>query len=485
MEQKIKAFFQKNKKIVWIIESILLTIGLNMSIYVANNLVFFDGNQIIWLCLCVFIYIVLRQSDKYHTKRLKICSIILGMLLAIFQVLGIMTKENWIANEVIITKEIVFFMIAKFVTYTFIFYHIIKSLFSMIEKADWKNKRNRDILKPSLKMFIIVAILFMIAWIPYFLNYYPGITSYDTNYQLMQGYGLYKYNNHHPVLHTFLITLIVKVGYAIAGNYNFGIALCSIFQMLFCAITFSFVIYYMGDKGINPKIKMLTFLFFAFVPFVPQFSIAIWKDVPFTMFMVWFLIGIIEMTINEESFFRKRIYSLIYIGIIFGILFFRNNGVYIILFTLPFILYWKRKYWKRILLIFVLPVVCYYVITGPVFNKLEIAKSSPREMLSIPIQQMARIVKYKSDELEEKDRDLIGQYIKIDDVAQMYNPTISDPIKNEFNEGTYLQDKLNLIKLYTKLAIKFPGETIVAFIGNTYRILLSRSCYLCHSNGNL
>ena len=125
------------------------------------------------------------------------------------------------------------------------------------------------------------------------------------------------------------------------------------------------------------------------------------------------------------------------------------------------------------------------MITGPVFSKLNIAKSSPREMLSIPIQQMARIVKYKSDEIDNKDRELIGQYIKIDEVVEKYNPTISDPIKNEFNDGTYLQDKLNLIKLYIKLAIKFPGETMEAFVGNTYRILLSRSCYLFYSDRNL
>lgn len=485
MRQKIKAFLQENKKIVWMIASILLTIGLNMSIYVANNLIFFDGNQIIWLFLCVFIYIVLKQSNRYQNKRLKVCSISLGVLLAIFQVLGIMTKGNWIENEVIITKQIAFFMFVKFISYTLIFYHIIKILFSLLEKIDWKEKKKRDLLKPSIKTFIIVVILFMVAWLPYFLNYYPGITSYDTNYQLMQGYELYKYNNHHPILHTFIITVIVKIGYAITGNYNFGIALCSILQMLFCAITFSFVIYYMGKKDINPIIKIITFLFFAFAPFVPQFSIAIWKDVPFTMFMVWFLIGIIEMIIEEENFFKKKIYNVIYIGVIFGILFFRNNGVYIILLTLPFVLFWKRKYWKKVLLIFLLPIICYYVITGPVFSKLNIAKSSPREMLSIPIQQMARIVKYKSDEIDNKDRELIGQYIKIDEVVEKYNPTISDPIKNEFNDGTYLQDKLNLIKLYIKLAIKFPGETMEAFVGNTYRILLSRSCYLFYSDRNL
>ena len=122
----------------------------------------------------------------------------------------------------------------------------------------------------------------------------------------MQGLGKIPYNNHHPVLHTFIMTTIVKIGNAIAGNYNFGIAIYSLLQMVFCAITLSFVIYYMGKKNINPIIKIFTFLAFAFIPFVPQLSIAVWKDVPFAMFMIWFLIGIIEMAENKEQFFSKK-----------------------------------------------------------------------------------------------------------------------------------------------------------------------------------
>ena len=465
--QKVKEFLSKNKKIIWVVASILLTIGLNMSIYVANNLVYFNGNQIIWLFLCVFIYIIFKQSDKYEGRRLKVCSGILAVILAIIQVLGIMTNGNWIVSEVIVTKEVVMFMLAKFITYGVIFYNIIKILFSLIEQIDW-NKTRKDILKPSLKTFIVVALLFFIVWLPYFLNYYPGITSFDTHYQLMQGFGKIPYNNHHPVVHTFIMSSVVKVGHAITGDYNFGIALYAMLQMIFCAITLSFVIYYMGKKNINPIIKTITFLCFAFVPFVPQFSIAVWKDVPFAMFMVWLLIGIIEMITNEENFFTKKRNMGLFILITLCVLFFRNNGVYIILLTLPFALVLRRKYWKQILIVFGIPIIFYYIITGPVFAKFNIAKSSSKEMLSIPMQQMARIVKYKGDELSEEDKNIIGQYINIDTAAENYIPTISDPIKNEFNDGTFNQDKLNLIKLYIKLAIKYPGETLEALVGNTY-----------------
>ena len=465
--QKVKEMLRNNKKIIWIILSIFLTIGLSISIYVENNMFYFEGNQIIWLFLCVFIYMIFKQSDKYEKKRLKVCSAILSLILAKFQVLGVVTKNNWITTEVIVTKEIVIFMIFKFISFSILFYNIIKILFSIIENIKWE-KTGKDILRTNLKSFVIVAVLLFILWLPYFLNYYPGITSYDTHYQLMQGFGKIPYNNHHPVLHTFLMSSIVKIGHAITGDYNVGIALYSILQMIFCAITLSFVIYYMGKKNVNPTFKLLTFIGFAFIPFVPQFSIAVWKDVPFAMFMVWFLIGIIEIITNKEEFFSNKRNLLFFIIITLCVLFFRNNGVYIVILTIPFVILFFRKYWKQILLIFLLPIVFYYIITGPVFNKLNIAKSSPREMLSIPIQQMARIVKYKQDELPQEYKDLIGQCIDINNAAENYDPTISDPVKNTFNDGTFNQDKLNLVKLYIKLALKYPGETLEALVGNTY-----------------
>lgn len=459
---------KNNTKIIWVIASILLTIGLNISIKVAENELRFDGNQIIWLMICIFIYFVFQKAKECKEKRMFTCSLVLGIILAIFQTIGNLTNGNWIAHEVIISKKIVLFIVLKMLTYGILFTKVIQIIFNFLDKRRERKNAKKDIFKPTLKTFLTVALILFVVWLPYFLNYYPGITSYDTNYQLMQGYGVYGYSNHHPVLHTLIITFLVKVGHGITANYNFGIALCSILQMIACSLTFSFVIYYLAKKNMPWGVKAIAFLFFAFNPIVPQFAIAIWKDVPFTLCMVWFVIGILEMITKEEKFLKNTKYNILYAILIVLVMFFRNNGVYIILLTLPFVLFWKRTYWRRIIPMFLLPVIFYYGITGPVYRKLNIAKSSPREMLSIPIQAMARIVKYKSDELTEQEKEDIARYIPIEEVSKTYRPTISDPVKNEFSESAFQEDKLHLVKLYLKLALHFPAETIEAFVGNTY-----------------
>lgn len=467
MKEKIKKIINGNIVIVNVILSIILTIGMNLSINIKENKMLFDGNQIIWLMLCILIYYILRESEKLKEKRLIFCSMILGILFAVIETIGKLTNSYWGSAEVILSKKIIVYIIIKIIVYGSVFTNAIKIIMNKLSKIKVEKKSDIYILRPTLKTFIIVAILFFIAWLPYFINYYPAITSFDTNYQLMQGYGIYEYTNHHPIMHTLIITFFSKIGYGIAGNYNLGMAMYAIIQMLMCALTYSFTIYYMGKKNIPKAIRILTFIFFAFNPIVPQFSIAVWKDVPFSMAMLLFVIAIIESIKNKEIFKNYKFDIALAIDLL-AIMFFRNNGLYVVLLTFPLILIARRKSYKQIIPTFIIPIAIYIIITGPVYAKLNIVKSSPGEMLSIPLQQMARISINKWDELTENEKERIAMYIPTDKVKELYRSNISDPVKNSFNVANYKQNKVAFFKLYVKLALHFPIETIESLIAGTY-----------------
>ena len=74
------------------------------------------------------------------------------------------------------------------------------------------------------------------------------------------------------------------------------------------------------------------------------------------------------------------------------ILFFRNNGIYIYIFMLPFIIGIAKKE-RKVMTILSLSILIFYIfIKGPVFNYFGVAKSKTAEAYSIPLQQMARVV---------------------------------------------------------------------------------------------
>lgn len=454
-----------NSRFAYLIYSIIVTIGVNMRIDV-DTLIYTNKN-IINIVLMAFIFLLYKKSNDNPSKRKTGFAVILGVFFSFIMMLGSLTLNTWIKSEVVLSKRNLFVMMFMFFAYFLIFFPGIKCLFGFVEKHEI-TKGSSKFFKTSKMNFLKIAIILFILWIPYLLNYYPGITSFDTNAQLLQGISMIPYSNHHPIFHTMIISWIAKIGVSITGSYNLGIALCAIIQMIACALTFSFVIMYMSKRNVNNKIVTGTFLFYGLCPFVPQLSIAIWKDIPFTLCMTIFSIFMAEIIRNKRYVFGSKVRMIILSILILLIMLFRNNGLYVIALTVPFILLFNKSYWKRIIIVFIIPISIYLAITGPGFKILNIEKSEPQEMLSIPLQQMARILKYKPEELTEENVLAINNYIPIDNAGELYNPTISDPVKNEFKTEKYNENKFDIIKLYLKLAVKYPGETIEAFISNTY-----------------
>ena len=117
---------------------------------------------------------------------------------------------------------------------------------------------------------------------------------------------------------------------------------------------------------------------------------------------------------------------------------------------------------------FGIPIILYLVISGPVFNKMKIEQTESAEFLTVPIQQMARLEKYRSAELTENEKELIHKYIQTDEISKRYNPTIVDMVKEKFANQTFKENKVEFIKLFLHFTLKFPDETITAFVCNSF-----------------
>ena len=75
----------------------------------------------------------------------------------------------------------------------------------------------------------------------------------------------------------------------------------------------------------------------------------------------------------------------------------------------------KRKYWKNILILFLIPVAMFYIIKGPVWKAFNIIPMGSEEALSVPLQQFARIIKYEKDNLTEEEYNEIHKYLNMTD----------------------------------------------------------------------
>ena len=92
------------------------------------------------------------------------------------------------------------------------------------------------------------------------------------------------------------------------------------------------------------------------------------------------------------------------------------------------------------------------------------------ESLSIPIQQMSRVI-VDGNIIDDEDAKLIEKVIPIEEVKNLYLNNVSDPVKfyisRNKTDGIIIENKYEFLKLYIKWLFKYKTSYIKAFIDET------------------
>lgn len=149
----------------------------------------------------------------------------------------------------------------------------------------------------------------------------------------------------------------------------------------------------------------------------------------------------------------------------------RNNGIYLIIMSFPFLLFISKENIWKYLLILIIPIIIYKGYNDILLPHLRISQGSVREMLSIPFQQTARYVKENSQNLDKDEIKAIDKVLDISTLASRYKPEIADPVKNEYNKFTTDEELKNYFKVWFKGFTKRPDIYVEATLNNIYGYL--------------
>lgn len=457
----------KYKNILIILISLITTWCI--SITNVNNDFIFDGNNFKWIIVLILIYILIKKALEEPSKRLMICSFIFGAIISIFAILGY-TADNFFNNNIDISKKDIFVILCKleacFVTISAITIILMKKLPQVIERI--RNKKEYNFFTSNKKSILVVTLILFVAYLPYLLYYYPGNVLIDSTIQIMQGMGDLPLTNHHPAIHTGIITLCLNFGHLLTNNYNFGVFIYTFLQTLATCLIFSFTIYYMARKDVPIAIRIFSLLFYALCPTIAFFTITMYKDIPFALFMLLLTICMVEISTNTENFVKSKLRMILTAIIVFGACIFRNNGLYAVVLTFLILLIAIKKYKLKVCATFFVGILMCLIVTGPIYNMLGIEKGSSKEAFSVIFQQYARLVKYEANNLTEEEKEIIYRYIPVENLGELYNPVFADPVKSSVSEEAVEEDKITLITTYLKLALKYPKHTIASLICGSY-----------------
>jgi hypothetical protein len=428
------------------------------------------GNSVliffVFFSLAVFYY----KTPLFSTKRKMIYAAAGAVLFSASESIGYCFNHYNALLDMTVSKTTAALQISMAIGMFFLFYATLAYLFDVLDKHDFTSTRqwpSRFFCDDTRSFFWVAAVL-VILWLPYYLAYFPGAATWDTHIQIGQIFGYLPLSNHHPVIHTELMGLFIRFGKAVFGTIAGGVAVFTSFQMLALAFLYSFVIFYMARREIHPAFRILTLLFYGLYPVNAVYSITPWKDIWSSAFILLYVVFLVEISINQDNFFSSglRLFSLALI--LLGMFFFKHIGIFVFLISLPFLLFTAKKYYKQILLVSLCCIAFYAVVDGPVFSILHIQKDSTQQILSVPLQQIARTVKEHGTELTNKEKEAIGNILPYDQLPELYNPRLSDPVKGSFDATAFQADKWRYSKLWAELFIKYPGTYFNSFIAGSF-----------------
>ncbi len=409
---------------------------------------------IVFAGVCVIIY----QGEKLYQKKNMVPSLALSIIISLTAVVGAKmdmdagTFADWSMKD-----PIFICILAAFFFYgCMILFHCLDKGFLLYEKEyTWKHPR------------LWLTGIFLLAWMPYFLTFFPGNMGPDTFESLNMILGNIPVTNHHPVFFTFLLFLVVK-GTAFLGSLQISLAIFSLIQMVILALTLSDTILWLKKRHASRYLRIIAILFFAFHPFVPMYSMYLTKDVLFSVVLLLLSLKLMDMVMSDGTKFQSKkecvkLFSLILLSILL-----RNNGLYIAVVLSVILLIRFRKYWKNILVGVMSVFALTAIYMGPVFHTLGIEKESFAESMSIPLQQVGYVI-VNDGVMSEEDAMYLQKLMPFEKVKEVFEPGYTDMYKfdKDFNDVFLNETKSQFLSVWGRLCTKNFSDYIKAYLMQT------------------
>lgn len=451
----------------------LLLSGINISLAVSLEmwtktcglipLLLFEAGGFILCFLLTFSFLTQKE------RRLKIHALLWGVLMTCAYVLGCRMRRDGTALKQ--WSHLPFFLAQTACLSVFAAACIAPFLQGYDHKDKHYDRRALPQRRPFGQIWLFSTVVILLSFIPIFLAYYPSVFAYDAEGQLYQVLA-HDYSTHHPLLHTLFLGFFFQMGGGLFGSYSTGMAIHSIVQMLLMASAFGYTLAFLYKKGVPLFWYSILLLFYALFPVNSVLALSTTKDVLFSALVLLHTLFLYRLLIDQNTAAGTSVkLEILYVCWTILLLLFRNNALYALALSMPviglFLFRTERtsgKLWRRYLVLTLLALALSAAGNKILMTSLDAHNGSPREMLSIPLQQMAR-TRVKTQETMPLDlQQEVERYLPAEWVFAAYNPYLADPVKNR---AVIHDDPAGLIKTWIRLGLQYPKLYLDAFLDNS------------------
>ena len=420
----------------------------------------------VWLLCLYAVDLSLRTIDLRDMRGWKIAAV-LSFLFTVAMLFGVRLETEGNVNF----KD--WKLWVSLPVLTCLFTILIRKFWNFLGGMEERKKRLAEHIKlpdapvKAAKYADVLTFFFLLlCWLPVLLAVYPGFFVYDAQEEWVQ-VASRTFTTHHPLVHVLMLGGIICAVHKFTDSYNLGIACYMIVQMMIVSGGFTYLLYYMRKKRVNRVIRMLSLFYFAFFPVIVMFTLCSAKDTLFTVALLMLLLALLNMGSNTEEFLASKKQELFFVLSAAAMMLLRKNGVYAFMVMAVVLLIYHKKNLKKMLILFAAAFLTYFLINVGLTAVLHAEGGENQEILTVPIQQLARTYKFNPEAFGPEDVAALHEILP-EEALVLYNPKLSDPVKIFFQNETFVADRSKYIGLWMRIGLKKPLSYINAWLVNSY-----------------
>ncbi len=420
-----------------------------------------------WVLLFITLVWALHRVITQKNIRLSAHAALFALIISTFSVFGAsiakMRRISWIWENRNYLLNFLNLYFAHFILYFCAAY----LAFQWLESHPAWEQYQKNARFSFRKALLWWGILFL-CYLPWYLYLYPGMLSPDSGTQISDAITTGTLNDHHSAFLDLVLRAILIPVRNMTGSLQIGVGICTLLQMMVLTFAFASCYEWMRQYVRNKLLRVTAFLWFAFLPVHNLYSVTLWKDILFSVCFLFLLLTLDAAARDEEAFFRSRKKQAALFLTLLLLPLMRHNGLSVTLVTAIYLFFRFKTHRRQTALIGISALAVFGLWDLAILPALNASKVTPAHIYSVQEQQIVRVLDEKRGELSEEERAELGSYFKLPDIWMVYNPILSDPVKNQFNNEKFSEAPGKFLSLWLSLGLRYPVVYLEALLMNNY-----------------
>ena len=394
---------------------------------------------IIVLAIFCFYFRVQKYIKNYF--KLDYSIVVPSILLSAWMVLGksYATVGSW---NLIVGFSNGFFVISciEFVGFYILFSYAFACIYKLFDSTQIGNS-SRKISYPNIRVlkwyaerleghpFTTALITLTLLWMPYAIVSYPGTLSYDGMMEIFQIYGVWELNTHHPIVHIIMLKYCLALGVDLFNSGTIGMMIYTTLQVGIVILAISMGLHVMIRYfAISVKWSILVLIYFCIHPQLNYSLFYITKDVVYSGFLLLYIISRAIQLRQSKS--NKEILTHVFVCLsACMVVFFRNEGYYILLICILFDLLLIKKQRIKTAITLMTATLAYLFVIAIIPKAINATIEKNPDVFGIQIQQIARCVAEGKELSNPESVQALHSIFNVEKLKTAYDYKITDPSK--------------------------------------------------------